>query len=415
MNKTKPFEISRDIVWEAYRKVKANKGCAGVDDVSMKDFEENLDRNLYKIWNRMSSGCYFPSPVRVVEIPKGEKGVRRLGIPNILDRVAQMIVKIYLEPVVNPTFHEDSYGYRPNKSALDAVAKARQMCWKYDWVIDLDIKGFFDNIDHSLMMAIVRKHTEEKWILLYIERWLKAPAQEKGGEIVERNTGTPQGGVISPLLANMFLDYVFDNWMKTNHPNIPFERYADDVIIHCHIEDEPKSLLKAIRKRFEEFKLQLHPKKTKIVYCKDANRAGDYCNKKFDFLGFTFKLRSAKNKYGKLFVSFVPAISQKAAKAIRATIRGWKIGRRSDRSIEDIAKLINSTVRGWINYYGKFHKTALQPIFRKIETSLIKWVMRKFKNCRAHFLRAVRLLGRIAESKPSLMTHWVFGVKSSAG
>lgn len=415
MNETKAFDISREDVWVAYLSVKANKGCAGVDGVSMTDFILKLESNLYKIWNRMSSGCYFPPPVKVVEIPKGENDVRILGIPTISDRIAQMVVKNHLEPIVDPTFHVDSYGYRPNKSALDAVGTARVRCWKYDWVIDLDIKGFFDNIDHSLMMDIVRRHIKEKWILLYIERWLKAPAQNRG-ELISRDTGTPQGGVISPLLANMFLDYVFDQWMKKNHPSTPFERYADDIVVHCHLTDKPKSLLGAIRKRLADFKLQLHPEKTKIVSCKKKDdRKGKYKNDGFTFLGFDFRRRPAKNKWGELFVSFLPAISRKAEKSLRDKIRSWKIGRYSQLSIEEIAEKINPTVRGWINYYGRFYKSALTAILRQIEDALIKWAMRKFKKYRQRFLRTVRLLGRIAKSKPSLMAHWGYGVKSKAG
>jgi RNA-directed DNA polymerase len=229
ITKTKPFCISKQVVWEAYRRVKANQGAAGVDGQSIKDFEVHLKDNQYKIWNRMSSGSYFPPPVRTVDIPKSDGRSRRLGIPSVSDRVAQMVVKMYLEPKVEPIFHPDSYGYISGKSALDAVSVTRKRCWWYDWVIDLDVQGFFDNIDHALMMHAVKKHISSKWMLLYIERWLKAPAQLEDGSLIGRNKGTPQGGVISPLLANIFLHHVFDEWMRVSYPKLLFSRYADEL------------------------------------------------------------------------------------------------------------------------------------------------------------------------------------------
>ena len=228
MSKTKSFCISKSTVWEAYKRVRANKGAAGCDKQSLKEFEIGLGNNLYKIWNRMSSGSYMPQPVLRVEIPKGDGDFRLLGIPTVSDRIAQMTVKICLEPELERVFHEDSYGYRPEKAALQAVELARKRCWRYDWVVDLDIKGFFDSLDHELMMRAVQKHTSQKWVLLYIERWLKAPVQFQDGSIVERTQGAPQGGVISPLLANLFLHYAFDMWLQRNYPKNPFERYADD-------------------------------------------------------------------------------------------------------------------------------------------------------------------------------------------
>lgn len=273
MDKTKPYEISKTVVWEAYKRVKANKGAAGVDDESIEEFETNLKDNLYKIWNRMSSGSYFPPPVKAVEIPKKNGGVRVLGVPTVSDRIAQMTVKIYFEPLVEPYFYDDSYGYRPNKSAIDAIAITRERCWRYDWVLEFDIKGLFDNIDHDLLMKAVRKHTDCKWILLYIERWLKTPFQCKEGKVVERMAGTPQGGVISPVLANLFLHYTFDRWMGMNHPNNPWARYADDAVVHCRTQEEAENLLQSLKKRFEECNLQLHPDKTRIVYCKDCSSA----------------------------------------------------------------------------------------------------------------------------------------------
>lgn len=283
MNSGKPFDISKYAVFEAYKRVKANKGSEGIDDESIEDFEENLEDNLYKIWNRMSSGTYFPPPVKAVDIPKDNQEVRRLGVPTVSDRIAQSVVKAYLEPVLEPIFHKDSYGYRPGRSTIEAIGIVRERCWKYDWVLDIDIQGFFDNMDHDLVMKAVNHHTQEKWILLYVERWLKAPMILKDGTEVKRGKGTPQGGVISPLMSNLFMHYAFDKWMDRNFPNSPFVRYADDMVIHCKTEEQANSLLEALSMRLKECKLELHPKKTKIVYCKDDRRPGDYPNKKFDF------------------------------------------------------------------------------------------------------------------------------------
>ena len=287
MRKAKSFEISKDVVLEAWKRIKANKGAAGVDSELISDFEENHKDNLYKIWNRMSSGSYSPPSFKTVAIPKKAGGERILGIPTVSDRVAQMVAKIYFEPLVEPYFHEDSYGYRPEKSAIQAVAVTRKRCWRYNWLLEFDIKGLFDNIEHDLLMKAVKHHTRNKWIFFYIERWLKTPFQQNDGTLVERTKGTPQGGVISPMLANLFLHYVFDKWMERNYPINPFCRYADDGITHCRTEAEAQLLLKALDARFKECGLELHPDKTKIVYCKDDDRRGDYPNISFDFLSYT--------------------------------------------------------------------------------------------------------------------------------
>ena len=289
MKDSKPYVVSKQVVMKAYKQVKANGGSAGIDGKNIEDFEKNLKGNLYKIWNRMSSGSYFPLPVKAVEIPKKAGGKRRLGIPTVGDRVAQTVVAMYLEPELEKIFHNDSYGYRPNISALDAVVQARKRCWKYNYVVEFDIKGLFDNIDHELLMKAVRKHTQEKWIILYIERWLKTPFITEQGEVIERKSGTPQGGVVSPLLANLFLHYAFDLWMTRSFPGMPFERYADDAIIHCRTEEQAKYVLRELGTRLTECKLELHPDKTKIVYCKDDNRRGEHPNTEFDFLGYTYK------------------------------------------------------------------------------------------------------------------------------
>lgn len=415
MSKTKPFSISKKSVMAAWERVKANKGSYGIDEESILDFERNLKDNLYKIWNRMSSGTYFPPPVKAVEIPKADGRVRVLGIPTVSDRVAQAVVKLHLEPIADPKFHEDSYGYRPEKSALDAVGVARKRCWSHDWVIDLDIKGFFDNLDHELMMKAVRFHTEEKWIHLYVQRWLKAPLQQKDGQLVERDKGTPQGGVASPLLANIFMHHAFDKWMERYFPNVKFERFADDVLLHCHSLRQAEKVLDAIRNRLNECGLKLHPEKTKIVYCKDADRKGSYIHESFDFLGYTFRPRLSKNKYGKTFVNFSPAISNKAAERIRKEIRSWKIHLRSDKNLTDLARMFNAQVQGWVNYYGRYYKSAMYPFLRNIERSLIRWASRKYKRLRGHKSRAKHCLGRARQREPKLFVHWRLGLGSPVG
>jgi RNA-directed DNA polymerase len=414
LDKAKPFSISKHVVWEAYLRVKANKGAAGIDEQSVTDFEDDLKNNLYKIWNRMSSGSYFPPPVRTVSIPKSNGGIRKLGIPTVGDRIAQMVVKLYLEPAVESHFHPDSYGYRPGKSALDAVKTARERCWKYDYVIDLDIKGFFDNLDHSLIMRAVKKHTNIEWVLLYIERWLKAPVQLEDGTLVQRDRGTPQGSVVSPLIANIFMHHAFDNWLREKFPFAPFERYADDALIHCKSQQQAKYVLEAISKRLGQCKLELHPEKTKVVYCKDELRKGSHEHERFDFLGFTFRPRLSKNKKGKHFVNFSPAISDKAGKEISRTIRSWRLNCRSDKSLEDLAHMFNAQVQGWINYYGRFYKSAMYPMLRHIEMFLIRWAQRKYKRFRRHRTNAGRWLGQIARREPKLFAHWRLGLKSPA-
>lgn len=406
LEQAKPFSITKRQVWEAYKRVKAHQGAAGVDNQTIAAFEENLSGNLYKLWNRLASGSYFPSPVRRVEIPKGDGRMRPLGIPTVSDRVAQTVVKDYLEPELEKHFHPDSYGYRPGKSALDAVGMARKRCWKNDWVLDFDIKGFFDNIDHELMMRAVRAHTEEKWVILYIERWLKAPIEKQDGTYEFPQKGTPQGGVISPLLANLFLHYAFDKWMERTYPNIPFERYADDAVCHCQSEAQSEELKQALAARMKEVGLELHPEKTKTVYCQDEDRSQDYPQNSFDFLGYTFRPRRAKNRWGKHFINFTPALSNKAAKAIRRTSRQWNWPLRSDKRLEDLARMFNPVVQGWINYYGRYYKSALLPTLKCLERRLVMWATRKYKRLRHHRRRAAQWLRRIARKQPTLFAHW---------
>jgi len=415
MNKTKPYEISKHIVLEAFQRVKTNKGAAGIDGESLKAFEEDLKNNLYKIWNRMSSGSYFPPPVKAVEIPKKNGGTRILGVPTVADRVAQMVVKIYLEPQVEPYFHPDSYGYRPGRSAANALAVTRKRCWEYNWLLEFDIKGLFDNIDHELLMKAVRKHTDNPWIILYIQRWLIAPFQMPDGTVKERSKGTPQGGVISPILANLFLHYAFDKWMAKHHPGIPFARYADDGVAHCRSRKDAESLRGNLEKRFAECGLELHPTKTRIVYCKDDDRRGNYPDTKFDFLGYTFRPRRSKNKFGKLFINFTPAVSSKAKTAMQQTIHDWRIHLKPDKTLEDLAHMFNPILRGWVNYYGRFYKSELYSVLRHMNRALVHWARRKYKKLTRHRRRAENWLGRIARREPELFVHWKMGILPGAG
>ena len=406
MSKAKSYEISKQIVWESYEQVKANKGAAGIDQCTIKDFESNLKNNLYKLWNRMSSGSYFPAPVQRVEIPKSDGGIRVLGIPTITDRIAQTVAKKHLEPALEQLFHQDSYGYRPNRSAHQALAVTQQRCWEHDWVIDLDIKGFFDNIPHELMMRAVKKHTQEPWIELYVERWLTAPIQTKEEASEARTQGTPQGGVISPLLANLFLHYAFDHWMQTHYPGNPFERYADDVIVHCSTESEALKLKASIAERLIECGLQLHPEKTKIAYCKDANRKLEHPVTSFEFLGYCFRPRLSRNRYGKFFVNFLPAISPKSKKAIYAEIKKCHFHRKSHLSVKELANLLNPTVRGWIQYFGAFYKSALSFLKYHIDELLYRWVVRKYKKHGANAKKVTAWIDRIKRDYPRLFAHW---------
>jgi len=408
----KPFDISKWVVWEAYRQVKANRGAAGVDEESIAEFEGDLKGNLYKLWNRMSSGTYFPPPVLAVEIPKaGGNGVRVLGVPTVSDRIAQTVVRLYLEPEVEPMFHPDSYGYRPGRSALDAVEACRRRCWNRDWVIDLDIRAFFDSLDHELILKAVAAHTRQRWILLYLRRWLTAPLQRQDGTLVQRDRGTPQGSAISPLLANLFLHYAFDSWLATQFPAVSFERYADDAVVHCVSEAQAEQVLGAIEDRMAQVGLEVHPGKTRIVYCKDDTRRGRHEHERFTFLGYTFRPRLAKSKRGNFFVSFLPAVSDDAKKAIGKQIRRWRINLRSDKTITDFARSINPVVQGWINYYGRFYKSRLYPVLRRINAYLLRWATRKYKRLRGHLLRAVRWLQNVARREPALFAHWRLGVR----
>lgn len=409
MNKAKPYQIPKWLVYKAYEQVKANQGAEGIDGQSIQDFEQHLKDNLYKVWNRMSSGSYIPPPVLGVSIPKSNGGTRLLGIPTVSDRIAQTVVKMVVEPLVEPHFHQDSYGYRPKKSAVEAVGVARTRCWRYDWVIDLDIKAFFDNLDHELVMKAVRKHVKIAWAVLYIERWLKAPMQQHDGEQVVRDKGTPQGGVISPLLANLFMHYAFDRWLEQHYPYIPFERYADDAVVHCKTEKQAIFIRDKISQRLKQCHLELHPEKTRIVYCQDEDRQLDYPHTDFDFLGYTFRKRLSRTKHDRLFVSFTPAVSDKSKKAIRQTIRRWRLHLWSSATLRSIANEINPVVSGWINYYGKFGRWELRHSLQQIDNYLIRWAKSKYKSLRGRQVRAARAIRRISQENAWIFAHWKAG------
>jgi RNA-directed DNA polymerase len=414
MQNAKSFEISRQLVMEAYKRVKANKGAAGVDNISLSDFESNLKGNLYKIWNRMSSGSYLLPDVKLVEIPKSNGGKRPLGIPTVGDRVAQMVVVMTIEPGIEPYFHEDSYAYRPGRSALDAVAKAKERSYTFHWVLDMDIKGFFDNIDHELLIKALERHVKCKWAMIYIKRWLSVPYQLKDGTRIERTKGVPQGSVVGPILANLFLHYVFDEWMKRNHSDISFERYADDTICHCVSPKQAEFIKRAIKKRFAECKLELNEDKTKIVYCKKNHRDIEYDCIEFDFLGYTFRPRRSIDKHGEVFLNFSPAVSNKARHKIWATIRGWNRNYWVPLTLEQIAERINPVIQGWINYYGKHNPRILKEVLQNVNDKLVRWARGKFKGFRNHKTKTVYRLGDIALTKPNLFAHWAWGVKPTA-
>lgn len=407
----KAFDIPKQLVWEAYRRVKANRGAAGVDGESLRQFEADRRNQLYKIWNRLSSGSYFPPPVRVVEIEKTGGGIRPLGIPTVADRVAQAVVRLVLEPGVDAQFHDDSFGYRRGRSAHQAIARARERCWVYDWVVDLDIKGFFDNLPHELVERAVARHTSLSWVRLYIARWLRAPVQRPDGTIEQRTKGTPQGGVISPLLANLFLHYAFDCWMQRRYPVVPFERYADDVIVHCRSEGDAHRVLAAIRERLAACGLELHPTKTRIVYCKDGRRRRQYEQVSFDFLSYTFRARPARPRRGKPFLGFLPAVSRKRAQTIRQRIAEWRLTSRTSQTLRDLAVLTDAVVRGWLNYYGRLYRRACHRVLQSLNQALARWAHRKFKSLRRRSLSAARgWLRRVALRDRTALELWQGGV-----
>jgi RNA-directed DNA polymerase len=403
---TKSFAISKRMVFDAWKRVKANRGAAGIDAKSIAEFDEGLANNLYALWNRLASGSYFPPPVKEVPIPKRDKGVRLLGVPTVGDRVAQTVVKSYLEPILDPLFDDDSYGYRPGRSAKDAVRVTRERCWKFDWVLEFDVKGAFDGLDHGLIMKALRKHTDCKWVLLYIERWLRAPSMSVAGELRHRDRGTPQGGCVSPLIMNLFMHYAFDRWIRREMPQCRFARYADDAVVHCQSEQMAQRVKQRLAERFAACGLELHPDKTRVVYCRDSNRRADYPVTQFSFLGFTFRARRAQARNGRLFMSFQPAVSCEAQTRMRQQIRSWHLPRQTPGTLAEFSANYDATLRGWWNYYGSFYPSAMACIFRHFDLALAYWARRKYKRLAGQKRRSGRWLMRVARREPHRFVHW---------
>ncbi|KUM96279.1 group II intron reverse transcriptase/maturase [Streptomyces yokosukanensis] len=405
-SQAKPFEISKWEVKEAWEEVRANKGAPGVDGQSLDEFEKDLKGNLYKVWNRMSSGSYFPQPVRAVEIPKPHGGgTRILGIPCVADRVAQTVAARHLMRRVEPVFHPDSYGYRPGRSALDAVARCRDRCWKRNWVIDLDVAKFFDSVRWDLLVKAVEAHTDAVWVILYVRRWLQAPMQKPDGSLLVGDRGTPQGSPVSPVLANLFMHYAFDTWLAREYPGVWFERYADDAVIHCVTEHQAVEVLAALMDRMEQVGLRLHPDKTRIVYCKDGKRRSSYEHTAFTFLGFTFRARRSRDKKGQIFLSFDPEISREALKRLGREVRSWHLHTRADLSFQDLARWVNPRVSGWMQYYGRFRRSGLSRLLMRINAYLVRWIRKKYERLRAK-RKATAKMGEIAQRYPRMFAHW---------
>jgi group II intron reverse transcriptase/maturase len=414
----KPFAIPKQLVWQAWKSVKANGGAAGADGVTVEAFEKDLKDNLYKVWNRMSSGTYFPPPVRAVEIPKASGGTRILGVPTVGDRVAQTVAAMALEPRTEAIFHDDSYGYRPRKGALDAVGRCRERCWARDWVIDLDIRKFFDSVPWDLMVRAVQANVthEQRWIVLYVRRWLAAPIVMPEGTMHARDKRTPQGSCVSPVLANLFMHYAFDKWLEREFPAVEFERYADDAVVHCATERQAREVLAALEQRMAEVGLQLHPDKTRIVYCKDGKRRRRDCAEtSFTFLGYTFRARNALNRNGtSMFTGFLPAVSKDALKRMSEEVRSWRIHLRTATELQDLAAWINPIVRGWMTYYGRYYRTALDRLLRRINTYLMRWAQQKYRRLRP-FRKALRWWKDLTTRQPHLFAHWAWENEIASG
>lgn len=406
MKSTKSFVIAKREVWEAYQQVKANRGAAGIDEETIARLDQNLSRNLYKLWNRMSSGSYFPPPVKQVEIPKAKGGTRKLGIPTVSDRIAQTVVKRAIEPILDPIFHPDSYGYRPGRSAKQAIAVTRKRCWQFDWVVEFDIKSAFDQIDHGLLRKAVSSHIREGWILLYTERWLTAPFETTDGERLPRERGTPQGGVVSPIMMNLFMHYRFDAWRKRVNPSCPFVRYADDAVVHCRTRKQAEEVMRSIALRLADCGLTMHPEKSKVVYCKDSNRTASYPHVSFTFLGFRFRPRMAINRQKRAFTNFLPGVSADALKRMRKEVRGWRIHRQTPGTLVELAQQYNPKIRGWWNYFGAFYRTAMRGLSQSIDQKLELWARRKYKTLSRNKQRSAGWLRKMKNETPRMFSHW---------
>lgn len=408
--KTKSFAVSKAMVYNSYLKVCSKDGAAGIDKETIDMFNEDLSGNLYKVWNRMSSGSYFPPAVRTVLIPKKLGGTRPLGIPTVGDRIAQGVVKDYLEPILEPVFNVNSFGYRPGRSAHDALAQCQHNCIHHSWVVDLDIKGFFDNISHEWMMKMVSHHTQEKWVLLYTERWLKAGIEQTDGSIAARAKGTPQGGVISPLLANLYLHHAFDMWMSRHFASNPFERYADDIIVHCNSKAEAEHLLSSIGERLQGFGLELHPEKTKLVYCKNYLRKEEHEHNSFTFLSYSFQPRSKPNTFGRhtKFMVFGAAICCKAKAFIKQRIRAVFNPRNTQVTLQSTAVKLNPKIRGWLNYYCRFNPGVAGKVFLYLNELIRRWIEEKY---RLRSKKAVVLQYQsYVQMNMDLFIHWKKGI-----
>jgi RNA-directed DNA polymerase len=400
----KPFAVTGDEVRDAWERVRFNRGAPGVDGQSVAAFGERLEDNLYRVWNRMSSGTWFPPPVRAVEIPK-PGGTRTLGVPTVADRVAQTVAARRIEAVAEQFFHRDSYGYRPGRSAHDALAVTRRRCWEHDWVLEFDIRAFFGSVPHDLVVRAVEGLCLPPWVLLYVKRWLAAPEQLPGGEVRARGMGTPQGSAVSPVLANLFLHWAFDDWMDRNFPDCPFERYADDGLVHCKSEARARQVLAALGQRMREVGLELHPGKTRIAYCKDSNRRQPWDGPvSFDFLGYTFRPRAAQGKNG-VFTGFGPAVSGKAIARMSEAVRGWRLRSHVNLTWDQLVHWIAPVIRGWMAYYGRYQRSGLFPLLARINYHVQKWLRAKYRRLKG-FKAMIRAWNRVTTQSPGLLPHW---------
>jgi group II intron reverse transcriptase/maturase len=407
---TKSIPITKMMVWEAYKKVRSNKGSAGVDQQTLENFDKIRSKELYKIWNRLSSGSYFPPVVKRVFIPKQNGKMRPLGIPTVSDRIAQQVIKTLIEPRLETEFMECSYGYRPNKSAHAAVKKVQEYVRKNSWIIDLDIKDFFENVNHELLLKALKVHVSEKWILMYIQRWLESSVQLSDGTLLlTSGKGTPQGGVISPLLANLYLHYCVDKWLLIHYPSVKMVRYADDIVISCRTQQGAIQLLTKLNQRLADCGLTVHSEKTKLVYCKKEGRRLTGYPVQFDFLGFSFRPIMMKLKKGGSFLQFDCIMSRKSKVRITQMLRKLDFHNKTQRTIQDLAILLNPQIRGWINYYGKINRRSLKPVFYYLHHRLIKWTMNKYKRFKRSKVKAVKWLRRVFNSFPNLFYHWTLG------